>query len=132
MSDNPYINMSYNELIALQRMCHASRFSKTSDDLIPQSETCAAIYTKVIAAILAHEFVISGVPGVQKWLDWLKVDPSRDTWKFAVTLLRDDVLFPHWSEYTKHKHVELIMQPFELTTEQVQALIAEVDDETKR
>lgn len=132
MRDNPYSNMPYEELVALQRMCHVSRFGQTSDDTIPLNVTCGEIYTQVLAALLAREYVTSGANGVQKWLDWLKVSPSREAWKFTVTLLRADELFPHWSEYTKHQHVEQVMRPFELTTEQVQALIAEVEDETKR
>jgi hypothetical protein len=132
MPDNPYLTRPHSELIALQRMCQASRFGQTTDPEIALSLTCGKIYTQVIAALLASEYASSGVSGVQKWLDWLKVDPTRDEWKFAVTLLRADDRFEHWSEYTKHQHVQLVMQPFELTTEQVQAMIAAVEDETKR
>ncbi len=126
---NPFMTMPYEELIALQRMCQAACFGQTSDSEIPSSPACGQIYTKVLAAIMAHEYATHGATAVLKWLTWLKIDATRDEWKFVVTMLRADARFSHWSEYTKHAHITLAMQPFELTTEQIQAILAEVDNE---
>jgi hypothetical protein len=126
---NSFLHLEHKDLIVIQRLCQAAKFGLTNDTELNDSPNLDAIYRQVLAALIAYDYQHNGTSKVNAWVEWLKVDTTRDEWKFVVAKFKADELFIHYSEYTQHLVIRQAMLPFDLTDEQAQSIVDEIRHE---
>lgn len=119
------------ELRALQRVFREAKFCpEAGDDEITNSPIVAAMFARLMDALIATESAREGSRAKERWETWLEMDnPLREEWSAVRRRIEKNIQWPRLGAEEKQAHIKLLFQPFRISDERVKELIEQIDGE---
>ncbi len=129
MNINQFSVSNYQELRALQRVFREAKFCKKSDDdEIATSPIVAALFIRLMDALIETQVNLEGEGARKKWTRWLAMDdPSRDEWQSAKARAQKNDQWAGWEKGEKVAYVKILFSPFVLDDSFVDQFILDVN-----
>lgn len=130
MSSDVFRVESIVELRALQRVFREAKFCTVADDEeISTSPIVAAMFDRVMDALIESCVQLEGESARARWLNWLNMtSPERDEWSAASSRARKNELWPTWTDREQVEYVALLFRPFKLDDSSLKQFISEVTE----
>ena len=128
MTTKPFVVCEFHELIAMQRVFREAKFCTEEDDEeISDSPIVAAMFSRLMEALIDTEVGLDGEPARAGWRNWLMMtDTSRNEWSAAIRRAQKKVAWQQWSDEKRKEYVKILFDPFVLSSEMMSRFIADV------
>jgi hypothetical protein len=128
MTTKPFVVSEFRELRAMQRVFREAKFCTEEDDEeISDSPIVAAMFSRLMEAVIDAEVELDGESARTGWTNWLMMtDTSRDEWSAAIRRAQRKVAWQQWSDEKRKEYVKILFAPFVLSNEMTSRFIADV------
>ncbi|GLK89769.1 hypothetical protein [Pseudomonas turukhanskensis] len=131
MTAKTFIVSDMRELMVMQRVFREAKFCTVpDDDEISDSDIVAALFSRLMNALIEVEVEVMGESARADWQAWLTMDdPMRSEWSAVRLRAQRKKTWPVMSDMERNEYVRLLFAPFIMSQKEIDQFVGEVNGE---